>query len=149
MAIFLMNLYRKGEFFSSRQKLIPTSCRALRVKLDRNVPENWTTLCEGNNLAVIIPFSHPSENKDDLNLIRKIMYNEFAEKVLFVAKNSPGDNLEKTDMVRFRFEGRKIIIHALTDGALLYKMTTIHNEKLLMDHFKETIRVREEIVKKD
>jgi len=147
MTIFLFQLNQKGYFGERREKLMATSCRASLVKLDRRIPSSWATKCEGNNMAVEIPLTFEidkklSKKEADLKL-RAFMYRELANNLVVVAKNSPSDNLERTDFVRLRMTHKKLEINALTEGRYLVKLATIKNKRLLGEHLKTTVNVKE------
>ena len=140
--IFLYQLRDKGYF--QRTKLIPTSCRAVLVKLNRRIPSSWTTSCEGNNLAVEIPFDIQKELKDKSKL-RVLAYRELANYLVQIAKNSPSDNLERTDIVRVKLYSPKLSIDAVTEGKYIVKLSTIKNLKFIKEHLKNTVQVKETI----
>ncbi len=126
-----------------------TSCRAALVKLNRRIPSSWATRCEGNNMAVEIPLTFKPDKKlskkeADLRL-RTFMYREMANDLVVVAKNSPSDNLERTDFIRLKMVHKKIEINALTEGRYLVKLATIKNKRLLAEHLKTTVNVKETI----
>ena len=139
-SIFVMDIARKGAFFQSRsEKLNPTSCRAVLVKLDRRIPANWSSNCKGNNLHINI---NSPIDKDTKNL-RAALYRELANNFISIAKNSPSDNLERTDFVSIKLNHRKLTIDALTEGKYLIKLATMTDPKLIAQHFKVTINVKE------
>lgn len=140
--IFIHQLGQNG--YLTRTKLIPTSCRAVLVKLDRRIPKSWNTKCEGNNLAVSIPFVIKKELKDKTKL-RAFAYRELANNLVLIAKNSPEDNLEKTDIVRVQFFGDKLEINAVSEGRYVVKLATIKSPQLLKEHLKNTVQVKEQI----
>ena len=142
MIIFLYQLKSKGYF--TRTKLIPSSCRAVLVKLDRRIPSGWDTKCEGNNLAVSIPFTSEKKLQDKTKL-RVLAYRELANHLVQIAKNSPSDNLERTDIVRVRLFSNNLEINAVTEGRFIVKLATIKTPKLLKEHLKNTVQVKETI----
>lgn len=148
MVIFLFQAGEKYNWWPSRaQKLMPSSCKAVRVKLDRRIPANWHTECEGsdfNNLAVTIKYAQELDKKvdkeDDLN---KLVYRELANDLIRIAKNSPGDNLERTNIIRIRFIHPQKQIDAITEGKYLVKLQTMNDKRLIAEHLKVTVQVRE------
>ena len=150
--IFLFQVGEKYNWWPSRrQKLMPSSCKAVRVKLDRRIPANWRSFCEGkdfNSLAVEIkyPTEKGQEVKDDKDL-KKLVYRELANNLILIAKNSPSDNLERTQMVRVRFFHPQMQVDALTEGKYLVKLQTLTNKQLIAQHLKVTVQVKESPVK--
>ena len=144
--IFLFQLKEKGYFSDLAEKRTPSSCKALRVKLDRRIPSTWKTSCEGdlyNNLAVDIPFliedkqwpKNPTE-------IDRLHFRELANFMIRIAKNSPEDNLERTDIIRVRMISEKMTINAVTEGRFMIKLATLTDAKLIAEHFKGTVQVQ-------
>ncbi|MCR9204440.1 MAG: hypothetical protein NXH75_07685 [Halobacteriovoraceae bacterium] len=150
--IFLFQVGEKYSWWPSRrQKLMPSSCKAVRVKLDRRIPANWSSACEGkdfNSLAVEInyPEDKGKDVKDEKKL-RKLIYRELANNLIQIAKNSPADNLERTQMVRVRFRHPQIQVDALTEGKYLVKLQTLTNKQLIAQHLKVTVQVKESPLK--
>jgi hypothetical protein len=149
MTIFLFQLNQKGYFSERREKLMATSCRAALVKLNRRIPASWTTKCEGNNMAVEIPLEFKLDKKLDKKTsslkLKTFMYREMANDFVVIAKNSPSDNLERTDFVRLKMMHENLEINAITEGRFLVKLATIKNKRLLAEHLKTTVNVKETI----
>lgn len=143
MAIFLMNNW--GKLFDGYgEKLNPTSCKALMVKLERRIPESWDAKCEGNNLAVEYDLKLPSTFKKDVqNPIRQFIYRDMANSLSLIAKNSPEDNLERTDIVRLRLKTDIMTVNAVTEGKMLAKLYHLTDTKLIAKHLKATVQVQE------
>ena len=55
LAIFLFQLRDQGYFDQRSAKLIPTSCKAVKVRLDKYLHDSWEISCNENNLEVIVP----------------------------------------------------------------------------------------------
>ncbi len=148
MIIFFFQAGEKYNWWASRrQKLTPSSCKAVTVKLDRRIPANWSTACEGsdfNSLAITVKFPQEADKKltkeDD---IRKLIYRELANDLIRIAKNSPGDNLERTNIVRVRFIHPQRQIDAITEGRFLVKLQTMTDKNLIAQHLKVTVQVKE------
>lgn len=142
MSIFLMNTFMK-EGLWNRDRLNPTSCKAVLVKLDRRVSGGWTTSCDGNNLNLAISHVVGEKEPTDLDTVRKIVYRELANSLVFLAKNSPSDNLERTDWVSIRYVHPKLEVGALSEGKFVVKFSTIKNKGMLMKHLQATVQVKE------
>ncbi len=151
MLIFVFQAGKKFNWWESRrQKLMPSSCKAVIVKLARRIPQNWSVNCEGktyNNLAVEINYpvekEEIKEKSQNLQQIRALLYREMANDLIAVAKNSPEDNLERTDVIRLRMNHPKLVINAITEGKFLIKLKTLTDKKLIAEHLKVTVQVQE------
>ncbi|MGB0452675.1 MAG: hypothetical protein ACPGJV_03100 [Bacteriovoracaceae bacterium] len=141
MSIFLMT---HGKKFMQEYKtnLTPTSCRALMVKLERRLPAHWKAHCEENNLAVEYSLEIPKKIQKQ-NEIRQFAYRELANSLSFIAKNSPEDNMQKTDVVRVRMKLEKLTINAVTEGRFLSKLYSLTDPKLITKHIQATVQVQE------
>ena len=114
------------------------------VKLERRVPKDWSAKCEGNNLAVEYKLKIPDNFKNDVsNPIRKFIYRDLANSLTLVAKNSPQDNLERTDIVRLRLKTDIMTVNAVTDGKMLSKLYHLTDSQLIAKHLKATVQVQE------
>ncbi len=145
MSILLFQLSEKG-LFGSKSRLVPSSCKAVRVKLDRRIPANWKTFCEGktvNNLVVEI--ESPLDKSLDKKNLRAALYRNLANDMILIAKNSPADNLERTDFVRLKVTHPAGEINAITQGRYIAKLATLTDLKLISEHIKTTVQVREEL----
>lgn len=144
MFIFLSGLREKGFFGSRVEKLTPTSCKASLVMLNKRIPANWETSCDGNNLS-----AHIKTTIDETKLIKEknalkvAMYRELANSLIFLAKNSPSDNLERTDAVILTLDSSKLKINAATMGKDIVKFRTLKSEKFIMDHLYASVKVQE------
>lgn len=143
MTIFLYQLRDKGFFEARKDKMMPTSCRAVRVKLDKRIPSNWGSSCEGNNLAVSINFLLEKSEIQDPKQIRALLYRELANDLILIAKNSPADSLERTHIVRVQINYNDIYIDAVTEGKFLVKFATIKSIALIKEHLQATVQVKE------
>ncbi len=145
MVILLFQLNKKGFFESRRAKLTPSSCKAVQVKLDRRIPENWKTHCEGqsfNNLAILIKLSLKKKFKEK-NDLKAYLYREMANNLIHIAKNSPDDNLERTDIVRLKIIHPQIEINAISEGRFIVKLATLKDKRLIAQHLQTTVQVQE------
>ena len=137
--IFQVSQHKKWGIFHN-DKLIATSCRAVLVKLDRKIPQNWKAYCEGNNLAVEIQEINLPESKLSL---QAILYRQLANHMSFVAHHSHVDILEKVYFVRFKILHPKLEINAVTEGKYIVKLATLETTDHIMTHLKSTVQVNE------
>ncbi len=143
MTLFLFQLRDKGIFQSRRESMTASSCKAVGVMLNKRIPSNWDSTCEGNNLAISINFAIEEKNFKDVENLRAIMYRDLANDLILIAKNSPSDSLERTDIVRVRMNHSKLEINAVTEGRFIVKLSTIKSAELIKEHLKATVQVKE------
>ena len=145
MAIFLMEANRRG-YLGKREKLVPSSCRAVRVKLDKRIPANWKTECTGSDfdhLRVEVDYVLEEKTPVTQEKLRPILYRELANYLIFIAKNSPQDNLERTRQVQLILNHKRLSINALSEGQFVVKLSTLSDKSLIAQHFKTTVQVQE------
>ena len=152
MLIFLMTS-GKSLFKGYKQKLTPTSCKALLVKLKskvkRNIPENWEAECEQNNLAIEYELKIPEKFVQGIqNPMQQFIYRDLANSLTLIAKKSPVDNLEKTDIIRLRVKTDVMTVNAVTDGRNLSRLYYLKDPKIIAKHFKATVQIQEVLNKK-
>lgn len=124
--------------FLKNDRLVPTNCRAAIVRIDKHIPANWKTECEGNNLAVTIKELEKTEGD-----IRALMYRQLANHMSYVSKIAMPDMLEKIDFVRFRLIHDKLTINAVTEGQYIVKLATLEDPNLIRSHLQSTVQVQE------
>lgn len=146
MSIFLMNTFMDTGLWN-RDRLNPTSCKAVLVKLDRRIPGGWTTSCDGNNLNLAIRHTSLKNEPKELDKVRQIVYRELANSFVLLAQNSPSDNLERTDWISIRYVHPVLEVGALTEGKYAVKFSTIKNKEMLKRHLQATVQVKELIKK--
>jgi len=146
MSTFLMNHYTYVGLWN-KDRLKPTSCKAVLVKLNRRVPSGWTTSCDKNNLYIAIAHQSAKNEPTDLKLIRSIVYRQLANSYSLVASYSPLDNLERTDWVSIRYVHPKIEVAGRSRGQFVAKFATIKNKEMLKKHLQATVEVKELIKK--
>jgi hypothetical protein len=142
MGLFLYQVAtdQKWSIFQN-DKLVATSCKAVVVKLEKQIPANWKIFCEGNNLAVEInELAVPPEATN----LRTLMYRQLANHMSFVARSSHSDILEKVYFVRFRLTHPKMVINAVTEGKYIVKLATLESPEHIMTHLKSTVQVKED-----
>lgn len=146
MAIFIMTVGRKQGWFI-RESLIPTSCKAVLVKLDRRIPANWSSECDGNNLALVMKFAEESEKPIAQKELRIVLFRTLANNLKSIALNSPSDNLERTDIVSVRLIHPKMTINAVSEGKYVVKLATMNDPAMIAEHLKVTVQVQEVLAK--
>lgn len=143
MALFLFQLRDKGLLESRRESMTASSCRAVGVMLNKRIPSNWSSTCKGNNLAISINFAIDDKSYKDVENLKAIMYRDLANNLILIAKNSPSDSLERTDIVSVKMNHSKFEINAITEGKFLIKLSTIKSKELIKEHLKATVQVKE------
>lgn len=142
MAVFLMTIGNQKGWFR-RDNLIPTSCKAVLVKLDRRIPASWSTECDGNNLAIKMNFAEPKDKPIPADQLRTTLFRTLANNLKSVALNSPEDNLERTDIVSVRLIHPKLTINAVSEGKYVVKLATMNDPAMIAEHLKVTVQVQE------
>jgi hypothetical protein len=139
--LFLMQVSNKEKWgIFHNPKLIPTSCRAALVKIEKKTPANWKVFCEGNNLAVeIVETIIPKEASD----LKVLMYRQLANHMSFIARSSQTDILEKVDFVRFKLIHPKLEVNAVTEGKFIIKLATLDSPEHIMTHLQSTVQVQD------
>lgn len=123
----------------SNDKLIPTSCRAALVRINKHIPQNWKTECEGNNLAVLIT----EDFEGSAEKVQMLMYRQLANHMSHIAKVSTPDILEKVMFVRLQLIHPVLTVNAVTEGQYIVKLATLEDPELIRSHLKSTVQVQE------
>ena len=141
--ILYMDLNRRGILGSRVDKLKATSCNAVLVKLNKKIPNSWTTHCNDNNLEVFINTQYLVDSKDTKKTLRPKMYRELANHLAFIAKNSPYETLERVLMVTVKLDNKTMVLAALTEGQYIVKLSTLRSNKFIIEHLKSTVQTQE------
>ena len=144
MAVFLMDMDRRGLLSKRKELLQATSCRASLVKLDRRIPKDWTTDCRGDHMIVNIPLILP-EKKLSSKTVKAIHYRELANHLVTIARHSPSDNLELTDSVSVTLESDALSVKARGTGKDVVKLATMKKSEFIARHLQQTVQVTETI----
>jgi hypothetical protein len=141
MGLFIYQVLNKEKWgVFTNQKLMSTSCKAVLVKIDKKIPENWNTFCEGNNLAVEI---NELAVAPEAKKLKSMMYRQLANHMSYIARTSHTDILEKVDFVRFKLMHPKMEINAVTEGKYIVKLATLELPEHIMTHLQSTVQVKE------
>ena len=144
MFIFLWGLNQENGIFKNRADTLKAhSCQAVIVKLSRRAPSTWSMKCNGNNLEVSIIKTISKENLSSEATIQQYLYREMANDLIFISKNSPSDNLERTDFIIMKTHHEVLSIHALTEGKYLSRLSTLTDSRMIAEHLKATVQVQE------
>ncbi len=137
--IFLINL-KKENFKLFENKYLPTSCRAVFSTLEKKIPGSWKIECTDNNLAIVM-------TKDIKDIPKKLLlptlYRELANDLVYISKNSPSENLERTNTVRIKMLHPNMEINAVTLGKDLAKLKNLNHGPFIAEHLKSTVHVKE------
>lgn len=129
-----------GVFYN--EKFTSSSCKAVVIQVEKRVPANWKTFCEGNNLAVEI---HEIAIPADASHLEALMYRQLANHMSYIARVSHVDMLEKVDFVRFKLTHPKMDINAVTEGKFIVKLATLESPEHIMTHLKSTVQVKQTV----
>lgn len=145
MIIFIYDLRNRGILFDRDDRLKTTSCTATLVMLNKRTPATWRNECEGNNLAVTIDINLESKKIDtqDDTKVKTYMFRELANDLVFIAKNSPVDSLERVFMVRVKLQSERMDIDALSEGKYINKLRTLTNRRFIAEHLQNTVKIKE------
>lgn len=145
MTIFLFQLRDKGIFSKRAERMIPTSCRAVEVRLAKYMSPSWEISCNDNNLVVVTK-TDPNVIKDELKdpkELKPVMYKALANIYTSISKYSPNDSLSRTGIVSVRLIHKNLTLNSISEGRHVANIQGMKNLKNLSEHFKQTIRVQE------
>lgn len=143
MGLFIYQVANQEKWgLFKNQKLMSTSCRAVLIKIEKKIPENWNAFCEGNNLAVEI---NELAVAPEAKKLKSMMYRQLANHMSYVARISYTDILEKVDFVRFKLMHPKMEINAVTEGKYIVKLATLELPEHIMTHLQSTVQVKETV----
>lgn len=145
MAIFLFQL-RDGGFFAKRaESMIPTSCKAVVVRLAKYMHKSWDIECKGNNLQIEIEVDEVVIPKllSDMKELRPKMYKALANSYSTISKYSPEDSLSRTDFISVRLIHHNLTLNSISEGKHVANVKSLKDLNNLSKHFSQTVRVQE------
>lgn len=141
ISIFLYDLKNNNRsLLLSREKLMPTSCSAVIVKLQKRIPGHWKVDCKENDLSIEYTVD---ANIPNLDTLRQAMYKDLVNNIVLATRNSPLDSLENVRKVEFVANHKQLEIKAITSGKWVVKFATMNEPKFIMDHLRATTVVKE------
>lgn len=141
ISLFLWDLKSNNRsILLSRDKLMPTSCSAVIVKLSRRVPGHWKVDCKENDLQIEYPVE---ANIPNLDTLRQGIYKDLVNNMVLATRNSPIDSLENVRQVQFIANHKQLEIKAIISGKSMVKFATMNEPKFIMDHLRATTVVKE------
>lgn len=145
MSLFLFQLRDQGFFKDRAAKMLPTSCKAVKVRLDKYFHKTWKIACDGNNLNLEIPVDKKVVNYDlkDPKVLKPIMYKALANSYISVSKYSPQDSLERTMIISIRLIHPHMTLNSISEGRHVFNLKNMKNFKLISEHLQKTIQVQE------
>ncbi len=144
MFIFVWNLNQEDGMFARRAEILKAhSCHAALVKLKREIPANWTIICNANNMEVTIKKNIEKSSLAEGVDLKEVLYREMANDLMHLAKKAPNDNLERTDYIVVKILNPKLDIHALTEGRYLARLATLTEPRIMAEHLRATVQVQE------
>jgi hypothetical protein len=159
MIVFIMEMHRQGKInWFERKGLNPTSCSAVIVPLKKKTPASWKVFCEDNNLALIMDESSLSTKSSELAkntkrkisrlfILKKLLYNQMANHLMFVSQSSPEETLSRVLFIRLSLITPEITINALSEGKHISKLRNLSKPEFIALHLKATVQVQEVLPK--
>jgi len=145
MSIFLFQLRDQGFFKKRASQMLPTSCKAVKVRLDKYYHKTWNIECNENNLVLEIPVDKKIVSHDlkEPKLLRATMYKALANSYISVSKYAPQDSLERTMIISLRLIHPHMTLNSISEGKHVLNLKNMKNFKNISAHIQKTIQVQE------
>ena len=143
--IFMYQLRDKGIFESRISSLLPTSCKPVKIRLEKYMHKSWDISCNENNLVVVADVDDKliKDEIKDMNMLKAKMYKALANTYITISKYSPSDSLERTMIISVKLKHPKLILNSISEGKHVYNLKDMKNFKMISQHIKSTIQVQE------
>lgn len=136
--ILMMDFARRGIFFKN-EKYIATSCKSAIVMLEKRAPSTWEIDCDANVLVVSIETDLKTQKED---MLQTALYRQLANHIIFIAKNSLNESLERTTMVRVRMLHPKYELNALSEGKYIARLATMNKPEFIAEQLKTFVNTQ-------
>ncbi len=143
--IFLLQLRDNGAFDKRASSMMATSCRSVKVRLDKYLHPSWKIECNKNNLEVTIPADTKviPENMEDKQILKQEMYKALANSYISISRYAMEESLERTMMIVVKLIHPQMILSSISEGKYVVKLKTLKNKNNLARHIHQTIQVQE------
>lgn len=143
--LFLFQLRENGAYNKRAQSMKATSCRSVKVRLDKYMHPSWVLNCNENNLEVTIPADLKviPEDVQDKEFLRKEMYKVLANSYISIAKYALPESLERTMMIVVKLVHPQMVLSSISEGKYVAKLRTLKNKNNLARHIHQTVQVQE------
>ncbi len=143
MAVWLLSMTDLGKLLDRKESLKPDSCRSALVMLNKRMPDSWKTSCIKLDMMVEIAVDIPTELLSDPVKSRQLLYRELANSMVFISENTLRDSLERVRFVVVSLHSDVLIVEGVSRGSDVVKLFGIDNDKLIQEHLKATVKVKE------
>lgn len=138
ITILALDLSRRGFLFKN-EKYKATSCKSAIVMLEKRAPSTWEINCKDNVLVVEIKSDIKTPEPKNL---QAALFRQMANDIIFIAKNSLNESLERTTMIRLRIIHRNYELNALSEGKYIAKMATMNKPEFIAEQLKNFVKTQ-------
>lgn len=135
------NLRKQGKGGIFERKSFKTwSCRPIEIKIEQlGLPSGWEMECNKSNMKFTI---HLKEEVTP-NTVKSYMYRELANSLVWIAKKSPSDSLERVLVIHTEIHTPLLRINAITEGKDLQLFKKANSQDQIKSLLRSTVQVKE------
>ena len=130
---------------SEGEKRIPSTCRALKSRLESKVPPHWALNCQ-DKLTLTVELDYIQKKSLPLPIhgkLKNVAYRTLANDLHHFAKLSNPETLVRLARLQMVLRHPKIKIEAISDGESLVKLGKLESKQAISDHLRVSVKIRE------
>jgi hypothetical protein len=139
--LFITDPKTKKFWENSKRRFIPSTCDAVKDRVEIKSPQTWELECPGTQL-LIIKIQHDPAGRN-LQVLRSQMYKNLANSYANLARFSNPETLSYLKFIELIVEHPRLTIRSKTDGQAVVEMLKLKTQSDIANHLKLTVKVRE------
>lgn len=130
------------EYWSKyNRRYIPSTCDAVKDRVEKKAPESWEMKCPTIQLLKIKIESQAKEDRPVL--VRQAVYKELANSYSTLGRLSNPETLEYLKNIEVTIVNKYLSVKSKTDGKAVVEMLSKKNPKDIANHLRLTVKVKE------
>ena len=140
-ALYITNPKTKEYWANYDRRFIPSTCDALKDRMEKQLPDNWNLKCPGTQLLKVEVKSEL--RKDKYPIVRSSLYQELANSYIEIGRVANPETLSNLKNLELKIVHPQLIINSKTDGQAVVELRSKRGPEEVKNHLKLTVKVKE------
>jgi hypothetical protein len=140
-SLFLMDEQTSKWWFKFSKRYIPSSCNAVKERVELKAPSNWSLECPGTELLILTV--KEDKSVDGHQKLRKYLYRQMANTYVNLARFSNPETLELLLNVQVIMDHPILQINSKTDGQAVVRFLKLKTQNQIIQHLGVSVKVKE------
>lgn len=140
-SLFLMDEHTAKWWNQFSNRLIPSTCQAVKDRVSAKAPKNWAMDCQGTELLIL----NVTEDKKlaKTPVLRKYLYRQLANTYVNLAQISNPETLEQLPNLKIIMHHPQMKIESRSDGESVVQFIKLKEQAAIIRHLGTTVKVKE------